>query len=51
MAPNDLYARVRLIELLRAEDQGEAAEKRGRQTLQVVDDPVLLAHLIEILAK
>jgi tetratricopeptide (TPR) repeat protein len=51
LAPNDLYARVRLIELLRAEDQGEAAEKRGRQTLQVVDDPVLLAHLIEILAK
>jgi tetratricopeptide (TPR) repeat protein len=50
LAPDDLYARVRLIELLQADDRAEAAEKRGRRTLQVVDDPVLLAHLIEVLA-
>ena len=48
-APDDLYARVRLIELLLAERRGEAAEKRGRQTLQVIDDPALLAHLVEVL--
>jgi tetratricopeptide (TPR) repeat protein len=49
LAPDDLYSRVRLIELLRADDRAEAAEKRGRRTLQVIDDPVLLAHLIEVL--
>jgi len=49
IAPGDLYARVRLIELLRADNRAEAAEKRGRRTLQVIDDPVLLAHLIEVL--
>ncbi len=49
MAPADLYARVRLIELLRADNRTEAAEKMGRQTLRVIDDPMLLAHLIEVL--
>jgi tetratricopeptide (TPR) repeat protein len=49
MAPDDLYARVRLIELLRADNRAEAAEKMGRRALQVIDDPVLLAHLIELL--
>jgi tetratricopeptide (TPR) repeat protein len=49
MAPGDLYARVRLIELLQADNRAEAAEKMGRQTLQVIDDPVLLAHLVEVL--
>jgi tetratricopeptide (TPR) repeat protein len=49
MTPGDLYARVRLIELLRADNRAEAAEKMGRRALQVIDDPVLLAHLIELL--
>jgi tetratricopeptide (TPR) repeat protein len=49
LAPDDLYARVRLIELLQADNRAEAAEKRGRRTLQVIDDPVLLAHLIDVL--
>jgi tetratricopeptide (TPR) repeat protein len=49
LAPDDLYARVRLVELLQADDRAEAAEKRGLRTLQVIDDPVLLAHLIEVL--
>ena len=49
MTPGDLYARVRLIELLRADNRTESAEKMGRQALQVIDDPVLLAHLIELL--
>jgi len=49
LAPGDLYARVRLIELLRADNRTEAAEKRGRRTLQVIDDALLLAHLIEVL--
>ena len=48
-APDDLYARVRLIELLQADNRAEAAEQRGRQTLQVIDDPALLAHLVDIL--
>ncbi len=50
-APEDLYARVRLIELLQAAGRPEAAENRGRRTLQVVDDPVLLAHLVEVLER
>lgn len=49
LAPDDLYARVRLIELLQANNRAEAAEKRGLRTLHVIDDPVLLAHLIEVL--
>lgn len=49
LAPDDLYARVRLIELLQADNRPDEAERRGRRTLQVVDDAVLLAHLIEIL--
>ncbi|MBW2403054.1 MAG: hypothetical protein JRF42_04410 [Deltaproteobacteria bacterium] len=49
MTPGDLYARVRLIELLRADNRAEAAEKMGRRVLQVIDDPVLLAHVIELL--
>lgn len=49
LAPDDLYARVRLIELLQADNRSDEAERRGRRTLQVVDDAALLAHLIEIL--
>jgi thioredoxin-like negative regulator of GroEL len=49
LAPDDLYARVRLVELLQAGDRAEAAQKRGRRALEVIDDPLLLAHLIEVL--
>jgi thioredoxin-like negative regulator of GroEL len=49
LAPDDLYARVRLVELLQADHRAEAAEKRGRRTLEVIDDPLLLAHLVDVL--
>jgi len=49
IAPDDLYARVRLVELLRADHRAEAAGTKGRQALEVVDDPVLRAHLIAVL--
>ncbi len=48
-APDDLYARVRLVELLLASDRAEAAEKKGRRALEVIDDPLLRAHLIDVL--
>ena len=34
---------------LQADDRAETAEKRGRRTLEVIDDPLLLAHLIDVL--
>lgn len=49
LAPDDLYARVRLIELLQADHQTEAVIAHGRQTLEVVDDALLLAHLMDVL--
>ena len=49
LAPDDLYARVRLIELLQADHRTEAADERGRRTLEVIDDPLLLAHLVDVL--
>jgi len=49
LAPDDLYARVRLVELLQADNRAEAAEKRGRRTLEVIHDPLLLAHLVDVL--
>ena len=50
-APDDLYARVRLVELLQAEDRTEAAETRGRQTMEVVVDPLLRDRLAELLTQ
>ena len=49
IAPDDLYARVRLVELLQEAHRAEAAGKEGRQALEVVDDPLLRAHLIAVL--
>jgi tetratricopeptide (TPR) repeat protein len=49
LAPDDLHARVRLIELLQADNRADEAERKGRRTLQVIDDPALLAHLIDVL--
>ena len=48
-APEDLYARVRLVELLREANRTQAAENEGRRSLEVVDDPLLRAHLIDVL--
>lgn len=49
LAPDDLYARVRLVELLQANNRADAAEKKGRRVLKVIDDPLLRAHLIGVL--
>ena len=48
-APDDLYARVRLVELLAADDRADLAQKSGRQTLELIDQPLLRAHLIDVL--
>jgi len=48
-APDDLYARVRLVELLAADDQLDLAQKSGRRTLELVDEPKLRAHLLDLL--
>jgi len=49
VAPDDLYARVRLVELLLADNRRATAEKVGRETLEVIDDPLLRAHLSHLL--
>jgi len=48
-APDDLYARVRLVELLLADARLDAAREMGGETLELVDDPLLRAHLIDLL--
>lgn len=48
---DDLYARVRLVELLAADDQLVGAQKRGRRALEVVDEPQLRAHLLAVLER
>jgi len=50
-APDDLYARVRLVELLAADAQVEVAHKRGRRALEVIDEPQLRSHLIAVLER
>lgn len=50
-APDDLHARVRLVELRIAENEAEAAEKEGRVALGVIDDATLRAHLVAILSE
>ncbi|NNE17938.1 MAG: hypothetical protein HKN10_05605 [Myxococcales bacterium] len=50
-APDDLYARVRLVELLAADAQVEVAHERGRRALEVIDAPQLRAHLIAVLER
>lgn len=48
-APDDLYSRVRLVELLQAESRLDEAETRARETLPLVDDPNLRTRLITLL--
>lgn len=45
VAPEDLHARVRLVELLIAAGQSEEALEKGRSALPFVDDAVLRARL------
>lgn len=49
-APDDLYSRVRLVELLQMGGDSAAAQKLGQEALQLVDQPVLRAHLRKLLA-
>jgi len=51
VAADDLYARVRLIELLAADEQVVSVQKKGRRALEVVDEPQLRAHLIAVLER
>ena len=48
-APDDLFSRVRLVELLQAERRIEDANELGQATLEVVDDPRLQRHLSVLL--
>jgi len=49
-APDDLYARVRLVELLLAQNRTSDARREGHEALGVIEDQVLGAHLSELLA-
>jgi thioredoxin-like negative regulator of GroEL len=44
-APEDLYSRARLVELLREERRVDEARKRGREALPLITDPKLRAHV------
>lgn len=48
-APDDLFSRVRLVELLQAERRTKEAARRGEEALLVIDDPRLRAHLAGLL--
>lgn len=49
-APTDLYARVRLVEILLQLDD-PAAEREGRSALPFIEDPRLREHLTRMLAE
>jgi tetratricopeptide (TPR) repeat protein len=48
VAPEDQYSRARLVELLRAERRVDEARRRGRETLPVITDPKLRAHVEQL---
>jgi thioredoxin-like negative regulator of GroEL len=48
-APADLFSRVRLVELLQEERRTEEARERGEKALELIDDPRLREHLVELL--
>lgn len=50
-APEDLYARVRLVELLSMADRADEAGSIAQSALEVVGDPVLRLHLLRLLEK
>lgn len=49
-APDDLYARVRLVELLLEQNRRNDAIREGHEALGVIEDQVLRAHLNNLLA-
>jgi thioredoxin-like negative regulator of GroEL len=49
-APDDLYARVRLVELLLAQNRRNDAIREGHDALGLIEDQVLWAHLSDLLA-
>lgn len=49
VAPEDLYARVRLVELLHEDGRIEAAREEGRRTLELIDDRRLKERLEQVL--
>lgn len=50
-APEDLYARARLVELLQADGRTQAALREGHRTLQLITNPLLRAHLLQLLGE
>lgn len=50
IAPEDLYARVRLVELLREHGRVEAARREGRRVFELIGDRRLSERLKELLA-
>ncbi len=48
-APDDMFSRVRLVELLQTERRMAEASARGQRALQVVADPLLRQHLTGLL--
>ncbi|HET6417954.1 MAG TPA: hypothetical protein VFG22_16775 [Polyangiales bacterium] len=48
-APDDLYARVRLVELLLAQSRRNDAMREGRDALGLIEDQMLSAHLSDLL--
>ena len=49
VAPEDLYSRVRLVELLQYEQRSDEARRLGRDALPLIGDPALRAHLTEVM--
>lgn len=49
-SPEDLFARVRLTELLRLAGRLEEARTEGQAALARIDDPTLAAHLAQVLS-
>lgn len=49
VAPEDFFARVRLVELLQAEGRTKDATARGRELLGVIAESALRAHLVDVL--
>jgi tetratricopeptide (TPR) repeat protein len=49
VAPEDLYSRVRLVDLLRADRRLDEARSRGWQALPMIDDPILRVRLMQLL--
>ena len=49
VAPDDLYSRVRLVELLNDEARSDEARQRGDEALPLIDDPTLRAHLSDVI--